>query len=200
MRVVSRIMPLLRDILFFCTFARWFCKKIGDFVLLHVVQEILIEKALKRQQMLSPKWSALWKMTTRYKNAWEMRCFLNQCKILSVIEQIHHLTTKIPTDLDEALQYVSSFDRCCSPCNRIGWYRYSGFNFSHYDLPFPTRLFVWYGGLVLALYNYCGLVAPRLSLHNFWFHINTACFYVLREFPAALAAHRAPGEKAAVPI
>jgi len=53
---------------------------------------------------------------------------------------------------------------------------------------------------VLALYNYYGLVAPRLSLHNFWFHINSACFYVLREFPAALSAHRAPGEKAAVPM
>ena len=64
----------------------------------------------------------------------------------------------------------------------------------------PTCLFVWYGGLVLALYNYYGLVAPRLSLHNFWFHIYSACFYVLREFPAALSAHRAPGEKAAVPI
>jgi len=37
-------------------------------------------------------------------------------------------------------------------------------------------------------------------LHNFWFHINSACFYVLREFPAALSAHRAPGEKTAVPI
>ena len=32
-----------------------------------------------------------------------MQCFSNQCKILSVIEQIHRLTTKIPTNLDEAL-------------------------------------------------------------------------------------------------
>ena len=98
-------------------------EKIGDFVLLYVVQEIIIEIALKRPQMLSPKWSALWKMTIRHKNAWERRCFWNQCKILSVIEQIHHLTTKIPTDLDEALQYISSFDRCCSPCDRIDGYR-----------------------------------------------------------------------------
>jgi len=29
--------------------------------------------------------------------------------------------TKIPTDLDEV--YVSSFDRCFSPCDRIGGYR-----------------------------------------------------------------------------
>jgi len=29
--------------------------------------------------------------------------FRNQCKILSVLQQIHYLTTKIPTDLDEAL-------------------------------------------------------------------------------------------------
>ena len=52
MRVMSRIMPLLRHIRFFCTFARWFCKTIGDFVLLHVLSEILIETALKRPQML----------------------------------------------------------------------------------------------------------------------------------------------------
>ena len=31
------------------------------------------------------------------------KCFWNQCKILSVLEQIHRLTTEIPTDLDEAL-------------------------------------------------------------------------------------------------
>ena len=31
------------------------------------------------------------------------KCFWNQCKIISLIEQIHRLTTKIPTSLDEAL-------------------------------------------------------------------------------------------------
>ena len=103
MRVMSRIIPLLRDVWFFCTFARWFCKTIGDFVLLYVMQQILIETALKRRQALSPKWSALWKMTIRHKNAWEIQCFLNQCKIISIIEQNHRLTTKMPTDLDEAL-------------------------------------------------------------------------------------------------
>jgi len=56
MRVMSRIMPLLRDIWFFWTFARWFCKTIGNFVLLYVLLEILIETALKRPQMLFPKW------------------------------------------------------------------------------------------------------------------------------------------------
>jgi len=30
-------------------------------------------------------------------------------------------------------------------------------------------LIFFYGGLLLALYNYNGLVAPRLSLYNFWF-------------------------------
>jgi len=56
MRVMNRIVPLLRDIWFFCTFVRWFCKTIGDFVLLYILQKILIETALKRPQMLSPKW------------------------------------------------------------------------------------------------------------------------------------------------
>jgi len=55
MRVMSRVMQLLRDVWFFYTFARWFCKTIGDFVLLYVLQQILIETALKRPQM-SPKW------------------------------------------------------------------------------------------------------------------------------------------------
>jgi len=31
-----------------------------------------------------------------------MQYFLNQCKILSVLEQNHRLTTKIATDLDDA--------------------------------------------------------------------------------------------------
>ena len=53
--------------------------------------------------MLSPKWSALWKMSIWHKNAWGMQCFWNQFKILSVIQQIHRLTTKIPIDLYEAL-------------------------------------------------------------------------------------------------
>jgi len=53
---------------------------------------------------MSPKWSALWKMTIRHKNAWEMQCFWNhECKILSVVEQIHRLMAKIPTDLYKAL-------------------------------------------------------------------------------------------------
>ena len=30
-------------------------------------------------------------------------------------------------------------------------------------------VFFWCSGLLLVLYNYIGLVAPRLSLHNFWF-------------------------------
>jgi len=30
--------------------------------------------------------------------------------------------------------------------------------------------------LLLALYNYNGLVAPRLSLYNFWFHFNRFAF------------------------
>ena len=47
--------------------------------------------------------------------------------------------------------------------------------------------------------------AHRFNFHdwvvyNFWFQFYSACFYVLREFPAALSVHRAPGEKAAVPI
>jgi len=48
--------------------------------------------------------------------------------------------------------------------------------------------------LLLALYNYSGLEAPRLSLYNVW------C--VLGVFPAALphTVRRAPGKKATVPI
>jgi len=36
--------------------------------------------------------------------------------------------------------------------------------------------FFWYGVLLMALYNYTGFVAPRLSLYNFWFHIYSVCF------------------------
>jgi len=32
-----------------------------------------------------------------------------------------------------------------------------------------TIRFFWYGGLLLALYDYNGLVAPILSSYNFWF-------------------------------
>jgi len=45
--------------------------------------------------------------------------------------------------------------------------------------------FFWYCGLLLALYNYNGFVAPRLSLYNFWFSFHSVCFYVLGVFPAA---------------
>jgi len=38
--------------------------------------------------------------------------------------------------------------------------------------------FFWYGGLLLALYNYNGLVAPRLSLYNFWFCFTRFVFLV----------------------
>ena len=42
-------------------------------------------------------------------------------KILSVTEQVHHLTREIPTDLDEVLyQFIRQM---FSPCDRIGWYR-----------------------------------------------------------------------------
>ena len=52
---------------------------------------------------------------------------------------------------------------------------------------YTYRLFVWYGGLLLALYNYNGLVAPGLSLYNFWFSFDSVCFCVLGLFPAALS-------------
>jgi len=41
-------------------------------------------------------------------------------------------------------------------------------------------------GLLLALYNYNGLVVPRLSLCNFWFSFHSVCLYVLGVFTAAL--------------
>ena len=56
------------------------------------------------------------------------------------------------------------------------------------------QFFFWYGGLLLALYNYNGLVAPRLSLYNFWF------VFVLWMCPCNSSALRAPGKKGAVPI
>jgi len=46
----------------------------------------------------------------------------------------------------------------------------------------------------LALYNYNGLVAPRLSLYNFWFVLCSGCV------PCSSSAYRAPDKKAAVPI
>jgi len=55
------------------------------------------------------------------------------------------------------------------------------------------------GFLLLALYNYNGLVAPRLSLYNVWFHFAR---YSARSgcAPCSSSAHRAPGKKATVPI
>jgi len=41
-------------------------------------------------------------------------------------------------------------------------------------------------GLLLALCNYNGLVAPRLTLRNFWFSFHSVCFCVLGLFTAAL--------------
>ena len=49
-----------------------------------------------------------------------------------------------------------------------------------------AEVFVWYGDLLLAFYNYHGLVAPRFSLYNFWFHTYSVCFCVQGVFPAAL--------------
>ena len=48
-----------------------------------------------------------------------------------------------------------------------------------------------YGGLLLVLYNYSGFAAPRLSLHNFWFHFTWfvfvfwVCFLQLFRTPCA---------------
>jgi len=46
--------------------------------------------------------------------------------------------------------------------------------------------------LLMALYNYNGLVAPTLSLDNFRFQL-TRLFCVL-------VVHRVPGKKATVPV
>jgi len=54
--------------------------------------------------------------------------------------------------------------------------------------------FVWYGGLLLALYNCSSLVAPGLSLYNSWFVLSSGCV------PCRSSAHRGPGKKAAVPL
>jgi len=50
----------------------------------------------------------------------------------------------------------------------------------------------------LALYNYNGLLAPRLSLYNFWFQFTR--FFVFWVSSLQLFLHRASGKKAAVPI
>ena len=65
---------------------------------------------------------------------------------------------------------------------------------------FDFNQFVSYGGLLLALYDCNGLVAPGLSLNNFWVHFNSVCFLVV--FPAALpyTVRHAPGKRATVPI
>ena len=51
-----------------------------------------------------------------------------------------------------------------------------------------------YGGLLLVLYNYNGLVAPRLTLYDVRFVLCSGCV------PCSSSAHRGPGKKAAVPI
>jgi len=51
---------------------------------------------------------------------------------------------------------------------------------------YGATTFVWYGGLLLALYNYNGLVAPGLRLYNLWVHFHSVGFCVLIVFPAAL--------------
>jgi len=62
-----------------------------------------------------------------------------------------------------------------------------------------ATLFVWYGGLLVALYNYNGLVAPGLRLHNFWV-IYTRVVLCSVCVPCSSSVHRAPGKKATVPI
>jgi len=52
---------------------------------------------------------------------------------------------------------------------------------------------------LLALYNYNSLVAPELSLHNFWFHF-TRVFCVFWVCPCSSSAHRALGKEATVPV
>ena len=51
----------------------------------------------------------------------------------------------------------------------------------------------------MALYNCNGLVAPRLSLYNFWFQF-TRLFVCSAWVPCSSIAHHAPGKKAAVLI
>ena len=60
------------------------------------------------------------------------------------------------------------------------------------------QMLVWYGGLLLALYNYNGLVAPRLNFYSFRFHF-TCLFLLLFWVPCSSSVHRASDKKAAVP-
>ena len=62
-----------------------------------------------------------------------------------------------------------------------------------------AEAFVWYGDLLLAFYNYHGLVAPRLSLYNFCFLIYSFCL-CSGFVPCSSSAHRVPGDKSTVPI
>ena len=57
---------------------------------------------------------------------------------------------------------------------------------------------VRYGGLLLALYNYNGLVAPGLSLYSGF--IFTRFLLCSGCVPCSSSVHRAPGKKATVPI
>ena len=60
--------------------------------------------------------------------------------------------------------------------------------------------FVWYGGLLLALCNYNGLIAPRLNFYDFRFQFT--CFFCCCSgwVPCSSSVHRPSGKKAAVPI
>ena len=49
-----------------------------------------------------------------------------------------------------------------------------------------VQCFFWYGGLLLAHYNYNGLVAPRLSFVQYLVSFHLVCFCVLAVFSAAL--------------
>ena len=51
----------------------------------------------------------------------------------------------------------------------------------------------------MVLYNYSGLVAPRLRLYNVWYHL-TRCFMCSDCVLCSSSAHRAPGKKVTVPI
>jgi len=55
--------------------------------------------------------------------------------------------------------------------------------------------------LLLALYNYNGVLSPRLSLYNVCFHLTRFVFFAFCvRFLQLFRTHRAPGKEVEVPI
>jgi len=110
MRVVSSTILLLRDIWFFCAFARWFCKKIGDFELLHNRPISCKRYCLKQRWNDHNFWlsSKVPKQDhyTGTKNVWVLQIVL--VKLFQLWRKFR-LTKKLPIELHAKMIFTTLF-------------------------------------------------------------------------------------------